>query len=185
MTVRRVPHRFTVSEYEEMIRRGILKEDLPVELIFGEVVAKMPVGSLHGACVKRLNRRLTDLVGDRAIVSVQDPVRLAESEPEPDLALLAPRADYYASGTPGAADVLLVIEVADTSLDDDRELKGFLYSKAGIGEYWIVNLVDRCLEIYRRPRPDGTYADARTLRPGDTADVLALPGLTLAVADLV
>src|SRR5262245_17672379 len=185
MTVRRVPHRFTVTEYERMVRLGILKEEARVELIRGETVAKTPIGDAHIAGVNRLNRLLVQTVGDRAIVSVQNPIRLTDSEPEPDFCLLAPRADFYATSKAGPADVLLVIEVADTSLDDDREVKRPLYAEAAIAEYWIVNLVDRCLEVYRRPQPDGTYAEARTLRPGDTADILALPGLTLAVADLV
>ena len=185
MTVRRVPHRFTVPEYDRMIDLGILKEDARVELIRGEIVAKMPTGDLHAACVKRLNRLLGSLAGDRAIVSVQDPIRLADSEPEPDLALLRPRDDFYASGKPVPPDVLLLIEVSDTSLDDDREVKGPLYAENGIAEYWIVNLVDRCLEVHRGPQPNGSYADVRTLRPGERAEVTALPGLTVEVAALV
>jgi Uma2 family endonuclease len=185
MTIRRVPHRFTVPEYERMVALGILKEDARVELIRGEIVAKMPIGDPHIACVNRLTRLLVRAAGDRAIVSVQNPIRLADSMPEPDISLLAPRDDFYASGKARPADVLLAIEVADTSVDDDRDVKRPLYAEAGIGEYWIVNLLDRCLEVYRQPQADGTYADARTLRPGDAADVLALPGLTLAVADVV
>jgi Uma2 family endonuclease len=180
-----VPHRFTVPEYERMIDVGILKEDARVELIRGEIVAKMPTGDLHAACVKRLNRLLGSAASDRAIVSVQDPIRLADSQPEPDVALLRPRDDFFASGKPVPADVLLLVEVADTSLEDDREVKGPLYAENGIAEYWIVNLVDRCLEVHRGPQPGGTYADVRTLRPGDRVDVAALAGLSVAVADLL
>ena len=138
-----------------------------------EVVAKMPTGNRHASCVKRLNRLFGTLVGDRAIVSVHDPIRLADSEPEPDVALLVRRDDFYASAKPGPTDVLLLIEVGDASLDDDREVKRPLYAEAGIAEYWIVNLVDGCLEVHR------------TLRPGDRIDVAALAGVAVGVGDLV
>ena len=184
MTARRVPHRFTVQQYEKMGDVGILNENDRVELIRGEIVAKMTIGNPHIACVNRLTRILVRALGDRAIVSIQNPVRLADSEPEPDVAVLAPRADDYSTDKAGPADALLVIEVADSSLDYDREVKGPLYAENGIAEYWIADVVARVLEVRRRPQPDGTYADVRTLRPGDTADVAALPGVTVAVADL-
>ncbi|HJZ92760.1 MAG TPA: Uma2 family endonuclease [Gemmataceae bacterium] len=185
MTARRTPHRFTVATYEKMIDLGILKEDDRVELIRGEIVAKMPIGDPHIACVDRLNRLLVRAVGDDAIVSIQNPIRLADSEPEPDVVLKRPRDDFYITGKPGPADILLLIEVADASLDDDREVKRPLYAEAGIGEYWIVNLVDGCLEVHRQPRPDGTYADVRTLRPGETIEIAALPRVTVAVANVL
>jgi Uma2 family endonuclease len=185
MTARLPPHRFTVPQYEKMIDVGILNEDDRVELIRGEIVAKMPIGDLHIACIDRLTRQMIRKVGDDAIVSIQNPIRLADSEPEPDLVLKRPRDDFYASGKPGAADVLLLIEVADSTLDRDRDVKRPLYAENGITEYWIVNLPDRCLEVYRQPRPDGTYADVRMLRPGDTADVAALPGVAVPVADIL
>jgi Uma2 family endonuclease len=185
MTVRRAPHRFTVPEYERMVDLGILKEDARVELIRGEIVAKMPIGDAHIAAVNRLTRLFVRAVGDAAIVSIQNPVRMADSEPEPDVALLRPRADDYAGGKAGPADILLLVEVAETSLEDDREVKGPLYAEAGITEYWIVNLVDRCLEVYRGPQPTGTYADVRTVRPGDQVEVAALAGLTVDVTALL
>jgi Uma2 family endonuclease len=185
MTATRTPHRFTVATYEKMIDFGILKEDDRVELIRGEIVAKMPIGNPHIACVNRLNRLLVRAVGDDAIVSIQNPIRLADSEPEPDVVLERPRDDFYATGKAGPADILLLIEVAQDSLETDREDKGPLYAESGIVEYWIVNLIDRCLEVHRQPRPDGTYADVRTLRTGETIDVAALPGVTVAVADVV
>src|SRR5262249_3912571 len=97
----------------------------------------------------------------------------------------APRSDFYASSPPIPPDILLIIEVADTTLDDDRGIKGPLYAENGIAEYWIANIQDRCLEVHRRPQADGTYADVRTLRPADTADVAALPGVTVAVAEIL
>jgi Uma2 family endonuclease len=183
MTARRTSHRFTVATYEKMIDFGILKEDDRVELIRGEIVAKMPIGDPHIACVDRLNRILVRAVGDDAIVSIQNPIRLADSEPEPDVVLKRPRHDFY--GKPGPADILLLIEVADASLEDDREVKRPLYAEAGIGEYWIVNLVDGCLEVHRQPRPDGTYAEVRTLRPGETIEIAALPSVTVAVTNVL
>ena len=183
MTVRRVPHRFTVSEYDRMIDLGILKEDTRVELIRGEIVAKMPIGDAHIACVDRLTRLFVRAVGEDVTVSIQNPVRLADSEPEPDVVLK--RTPHGAHGKPGPEDILLVIEVAETSLEDDRETKGPLYAENGIAEYWIVNLTDRCLEVHRNPQPGGTYADVRTLRTGDWAEVSALSGVTVAVADML
>jgi len=181
MTARRTPHRFTVAEYDRMIDQGILKEDARVELIRGEIVAKMPIGDPHVACVDRLNRLLILAVGEQATVSIQNPIRLADSEPEPDVVLK--RQGFF--GKPGPADILLVIEVADASLEDDREVKRPLYAENGITEYWIVNLIDHCVEVHRQPRPDRTYADLRTLRAGESIGIGAMPGVSVAVADLV
>jgi Uma2 family endonuclease len=181
MTARRTPHRFTVAEYDRMIDQGILKEDARVELIRGEIVAKMPIGDPHVACVDRLNRLLVLAVGEQATVSIQNPIRLADSEPEPDVVLK--RREFY--GKPGPADILLVIEVADASLEDDREVKRPLYAENGIAEFWIVNLIDRCLEVHRQPRADGTYADVRTLRAGETIEISTLPGVRVAVTDAI
>lgn len=175
-------HRFTIEDYKQMVEHGILTEHDRVELIRGEIKDKMTVGERHAACVKRLNRLLGKLVGERALVSVQDPVRLADSEPEPDVALLRPREDFYAAGKPEAGDVLLVIEVADTTLDFDRQVKCAMYAEAGIVEYWIVNLVDDRLEVHRQPRADGTYVDLCSLRRGDNIEVW---GMKLAVADVL
>jgi Uma2 family endonuclease len=181
MTARRTPHRFTVAEYDRMIDQGILKEDARVELIRGEIVAKMPVGDPHVACVNRLNRLLVLAVGEQAIVSIQNPIRLADSEPEPDVVLIRPGIH----GKPGPADILLVIEVADASLEDDREVKRPLYAENGIAEFWIVNLIDRCLEVHRQPRADGLYADVPTLRAGETIEIGTLPAVKVAVADVI
>lgn len=185
MVARPAPFRLTVPRYEKMIEVGILDENDRVELIRGEIVTKMSIGPPHAACLKRLNLILTPATAARAIVGIQDPVRLTDSEPEPDVSVVHLRTDFYESGPPTPADVLLLVEVADTSLDYDRDIKGALYAENGIAEYWIANLVDRCLEIHRRPRPDGTYADVRTLGPGDSTDITALPGVTVAVADIL
>jgi Uma2 family endonuclease len=185
MSQTRVHHRFSVDEYEQMTELGILTENDRVELIRGEILEKMTIGDRHAACTIRLNQLLSLAVAGRALVSIQNPIRLADSEPEPDVALLTPRPDFYASGKPRPADVLLIVEVADTTLEFDRDVKRPMYAEAGIGEYWIVNLVDDCLEVHRQPQPDGTYRDVQTLRRGQQADVAALPGLLVAVDDML
>jgi Uma2 family endonuclease len=181
MTVRSLPPRITVPEYDRMIDQGILKEDERVELIHGEIVAKMPIGEAHIGCVNRLTRLFVRAVGDDVTVSIQNPVRLTDSEPEPDVVLKR----SAAPNKPGPADILLLIEVAESSLEYDREVKGPLYAEAGITEYWIVNLVDGWLEVNRDPRPDGTYGDVRTLRSGEQIEIAALAGVQVSVNDIV
>ena len=178
-------HQFSVADYHEMLDCGILTERDRVELILGEVVEKMPFGSLHIACVDRLTLLLILAVGKQAITSVQNPIVLADSEPEPDLVLKRPRADFYAADKVRPVDVLLAIEVADSSLDFDRDVKGPLYAESGIVEYWIVNLNENCLEVHRRPSPAGTYGEYHVLHSGDTVEITALPGVSLAVADIL
>jgi len=185
MASTRVRFRFSVDDYEKMIEFGILTENHRVELIRGEIIDKMAIGDKHVVCVNRLNRLFIRRTGDTAIVSVQNPIRLSDSEPEPDVALWRPREDEYASGKPGPADIFLLIEVSDTTLDYDREVKRSLYAEAGIVEYWILNIPDECLEVYRQPQPDGTYRDVQTLRRGQQVEVAALPGLIVAVAEIL
>lgn len=176
--------RYSVDDYEEMIRLGVLTENDGVVLIRGQIVPKRPIGSKHSGCVKRLNKTVATRVGDRAVVGIQDPVRLVDSEPEPDLSLLRPRADFYAAGHPRPPDIFLIVEVADSTLAEDRDIMKPIYAEAGIAEYWIVNLVDECLEVHREPRPDGTYQDERVLRRGESTDIAALPGVVVAVDEL-
>ena len=178
-------HQFSVADYHEMLDRGILTERDRVELIRGEVVEKMPFGSLHIACVDRLTLLLILAVGKQAITSVQNPIVLADSEPEPDLVLKRPRADFYAADKVRPVDVLLAIEVSDSSLDFDRDVKGPLYAESGIVEYWIVNLIESCFEVHRRPSPAGTNGEYHVLHSGDTVEIAALPGVSLAVSDIL
>src|SRR5262245_5832253 len=183
MVMKPPAQRFTVAEYDAMIARGILTENDRVELIRGEIVPKMPIGDPHIDCVDQLNYLLTGAIRGIARVSIQNPIHLADSEPEPDI-VLKRRPDANSRYTkPDPPDVFLIIEVAESSLDYGRNVKRPLYAENGIVEYWIVNLIDRCLEVHRQPRPDGTYADMRTLRVGETIDIVALPGVTIAVAD--
>jgi hypothetical protein len=172
------PRLFNVDEYYAMAQAGILGEDDRVELIEGEIVVMSPVGSLHAGCVKALAALLFRAAGRRAVISVQDPLRLENStEPEPDLAVLAWRADSYRGRHPEARDTYLVIEVADSSLDLDREVKLPLYARHGVPEVWLVDLRANCIERYRCPGPDG-YAESSTHSGGD---LLGVPGLDLKI----
>jgi Uma2 family endonuclease len=178
-------HRFTVAQYEEMVDAGILTENDHVELVRGEVVEKMPIGPAHSACVKRLNRLFQQRIGTAAIVAVQDPIRTSDSEPEPDLALLRPRDDFYSEATPGIDDVLLVVEVSDSTLENDRTLKCEIYAEAGIPEYWIVNLVENCLEVHRDPLPSGSYATVQRLDRLSSLAPLNFAECSLSVSELL
>lgn len=140
---------WTVDEYELMIEKGVLTGDDRVELIRGEIVQMAPIGPRHAVCVRRLDDLFHDLLQKTVIVSVQSPVRLPDdSEPQPDLALLRRRPDEYAGGHPTAEDILLLIEVSDTTLATDRAAKVPLYAEAGIAEVWLVNLENDGVEVY-------------------------------------
>ena len=176
--------RFTVQEYDQMVKAGVFGEDDRLELIEGEVVAMSPINSHHAGRVNRLNKLLTRRLGDRVLVSVQNPVELPHSEPQPDLALLRPRADDYAKSHPKPKDVLLLIEVADTSADYDRTVKIRLYARAGIPEVWLVDLTEKQVEVYRKPGASG-YKEKRTLSGREALSPAALAGVTLTVADML
>src|ERR1044071_4301566 len=140
---------FTVDEYHRISEAGILSEDDRVELIEGEIIKMSSIGKYHAACVKRLNSVLNRRVGEYAIISVQDPIRLDDySEPEPDIALLKLSDDYYAQQLPSAKEVLWIIEVADTSVEYDRTVKLPLYAKGEIPEAWLANIREDRVEAY-------------------------------------
>lgn len=177
-------HRITVDAYYRMGETGIIAPDARVELIDGEVIDMAPIGSAHGGTVKKLNRLLTLALGDRAVISVQDPVRLGEaSEPQPDVMVLRPRGDMYTGSHPSPADVLLVIEVADTSLEFDRSVKVPLYARHGIAEVWLVDLQNQLLTIHREPK-DGIYRDTRTTGAPGTMELSQLPGASVDLGSL-
>lgn len=177
--------RFTVDEYYRMAEAGILTEDDRVELIEGEIVQISPLGPSHAGTVKHLNAVLTARLGPRAVVSVRDPVRLSrDSEPQPDLAVLRARPDFYRRSHPGPGDVSVLVEVADTSAEADRRVKVPLYARTGIPEVWLVDLNAERVEVHRAPTPDG-YRDMRVLRRGESLAPAAFPDLTLAVDDLL
>ena len=164
---------------------GILTEDDRVELIDGEIVQMSPIGVRHIAAVNRCNRVFSRAAGDRVLVSIQNPVDLDPyNEPQPDVALLRPRDDDYAGGKPGPADVLLVVEVADTSVAYDRQTKLPRYAAAGLPEAWLLDLPGDALEVHREPGPDG-YALVRRCRRGQRVAPEALPDVEVAVEDLL
>lgn len=177
--------RFTVDEYELMIEKGILTENDRVELIRGEIVEKMVIGPSHIACVNRLTNLLVSRLNGQTIVSVQNPIRLADSEPEPDLALLVPRDDFYASKKPTASDVQLVIEVSDSSLAYDQQIKLPLYAQAGIQECWIMNLEAGHVEVYRQPLVEGRYEVRADYSRPNSLRSLAFPAFEFAIAAML
>lgn len=178
------PFRFTVERYDAMIDAGILGENDRVELIRGEIVPKMPIRSPLASCVAQLTRQLIILCGERAVIWPQNPVRFADSEPEPDVSVLRPRPGAYADDKPEPPDVLLLIEVADASLEFDREDKLPIYAEAGIREYWIVNLPDDVIEVYRDPAGK-SYRSQTVARRGDSITLLALPDVAIGVSDIL
>lgn len=177
-------YRLSTADFHRMVEAGVLDEETRVELIEGEMVVMSPIGSRHSGVVNQLAAIFFERLQRRAIVSVQNAVHLNDqSEPQPDLALLRPRADYYKRSQPTPEEILLLVEVADTSLDYDREVKLPLYSRAGIPEVWIVNLVDGWLEVYRDPAPVG-YTALQKVLPGRTAAPLMFGDLLVAVDEI-
>ena len=144
--------RFSVAEYHRLLETGILKSGDPYELLNGWFVPKMAINPPRNKSVRLLNRIFSRLLGDEWIVQVQGAITLAKSEPEPDVAIIRGPEDRYDDVNPGARDTLLVIEVADSSLSDDRGEKLQIYAQSRIPIYWIVNLIDRQVEVYSRPR---------------------------------
>jgi Uma2 family endonuclease len=171
-------HRFTIDEYHCMVPAGIFDEDSRVELIEGDIVEMSPIGGPHLWCVNRLTRLLVLLIGARAAVSIQNPIRLSQrSEPQPDVTVLRPR-DPADTSTPTAADVLLLIEVADSSLLYDRRRKLPLYARYGIAEVWIVNLRDNHIEVHRQPNATG-YQERAVYERGGTLSPLTFPDIAI------
>ena len=160
-------HLLTVDDYYRMAEAGVLAPDARVELIEGEVVDMATIGTRHASRVNRLNHLLTAAVGKAAIVAVQNPVRLSQrSEPQPDLSVLRPRDDFYDAAHPTAEDVLLLIEVSDTTSRYDREIKAPLYARHGIHELWVVDLDNRLLLVHRKPGKNGYGEVLQLAAPG-------------------
>ena len=178
--------RFTVDEYHRMGEAGILSEDDRVELLAGEIVTMSPIGPLHAGTVNRLTAFLSSRFGTQVIVGIQNPLllRTEDSEPQPDVALLRPRADFYTRAHPEAHDVYLVIEVADTSVEKDRQVKFPIYARAGIPEAWLLDIVAARLEVHRHSTSDG-YQDVRHFQRGQSVAPQAFPDVVLTVDDLL
>ena len=179
-------HAFTVDDYHRMAEAGILSADERTELIEGVVVTMSPIGAPHFVAVLRLEKLLRDAVGERALVSVQGPVRLPpRSEPQPDLALLRPPVDRYEAVLPGPADVFLLIEVSDSTLARDRDVKAPLYAAHGIPEYWLVDLEAHHVLVHRNPLPaERRWQSVQPLRSDAVLDLAALPGAAVPLAGL-
>lgn len=174
---------FTVEEYHRIGEAGIFGEDERVELIEGEIVQMAPIGTRHLGCVINANRLFVTRLGDRAVVSPQNPVViLPRSEPQPDLLLLRPPDVSYSLERPTSQHVLLAVEVADTTVRFDRLVKGRLYARAGIPEFWLCLVADGAIEVYRDPRPDG-YSGMTLRGAGETVSPLAFPDVSFAVTD--
>lgn len=174
-------HRLSIDDFERLVAAGILAKDSRVELIEGDLIDMPPIGPGHASVSVRLTRLLVRRAGDDAIVSVTNPMRLPPwSMPQPDFLLLKPRADDYASGHPGAGDVLLAVEVSDTSLRYDRVTKARVYASHGVHEYWVIEVDTRRLHLFREPvAAEGRYASTRALEAPFIVEASALPQVSL------
>lgn len=185
MSLQIAKHWFTVAEYDRMGETGILTEDDRVELVEGEIIEMSPIGRRHAACVGRLTDLFGRLLAEKIIVWVQNPIVLNDySEPQPDVTLLRRRNDFYERSLPTPDDVLLVIEVADTTIEYDRQIKVPLYARAGIAEVWIVNLVDEQIEIYAEPMNDA-YQSKREFKRGETINSPSAFNLMMGVDEIL
>lgn len=180
-----VRKRFTTDEYEQMFAAGVLSEDTRVELLEGEIFEMSPLGPQHSACVTRLTELFYETGNPRVTIRVQDPVRLGEfSAPQPDIVVAHRRDDRYAGGHPEPEDVLLLVEVSESSLSYDRDVKLPLYARAGIPEVWLVALLPRIVEVYRSPGEEG-YGEKHTLRRGEFIAPILPPDFRLAVEQIL
>ncbi|MFN8525534.1 MAG: Uma2 family endonuclease [Chloroflexota bacterium] len=178
-------YQFTTADYHRMTEAGILAEDDRVELIRGEILRMSPVGSRHASSVNELSAQFHEQLGRRVIVSVQNPVQLgSRDEPQPDVAILIARPGRYADALPTAADVLLLVEVADTSVGIDRGVKAPLYAASGIPELWIVDLNRGAVLAYTEPGASG-YGSTRIYQRGETLSPLTFPDAMIAVSDVL
>jgi Uma2 family endonuclease len=173
-------HRITVDEYHRMAEVGLLAPDARVELIDGEIIEMAPIGNPHAATVDRLNQLMHRALGDSGIVRCQGPVQLGNySEPQPDFALLAPREDFYEQRRPTPADMLLAVEVSDTSLRFDLHTKMALYARHRIPEFWVVDVQRperKKLHVFRSPT-DVAYSEVFSTEKPGLVSITAVPGL--------
>ena len=177
--------RFTTAEYMRMGEAGVLGEDDRLELIEGEILELAPIGYGHAACVRRLTSLFSRLLGESVQVSVQNPIDLDEhTQPQPDLVFLRPRDDFYSSAHPTPGDILLLVEVAETSAEYDRQIKVPVCAQSGIDEVWLVDLRQRRLIVYREPSAR-SYRTVQIFQSSDALRSAAFPDLLIAVADIL
>ena len=179
-----VHHRFTVDEFQKMGEMGIFSPDDRVELIDGEIIEMTPVGSRHISCVMRLNRLFVGMLEGEAMVSPQSPIKTDEAQPVPDLAILRSREDEYEDTVPEPADCLLLIEVADSSVLFDRNVKSGLYARNEVPEYWIVDLTRNLVVVHRAPLT-GEYTEVAEYGRDQAFTSPALGGREIRVQDLL
>ncbi len=178
-------HLTDIAEWHRMGEADIFPADSRLELIEGEILRKSPIGSNHAGHIARLINFLVVLIQGQAIANEQNLIQLGDlSEPQPDFVLLRPEASFYTTRHPVAVDVLLLVEVSDSTLRFDRSQKLHLYAHHAIPEYWIVNLIDNCLEVYRQPQ-DGDYLDQTLLFQADSLTLQALPDVRIAVSSIL
>jgi Uma2 family endonuclease len=184
MSVQMQRRLFTVQEYHLMGEAGILGEDDRVELIEGEIIQMAAIGTRHATCVRRLIRQFRQLPEESAILDVQNPIQLTErTEPQPDVVLLQFRLDYYETAHPMPSEVLLLVEVSDSTIDFDRDVKVPNYARSGIQEVWLWDLEANCLEVYRDPTATG-YTSMQNFERGEMVSPLAFPDFEVSV-DLI
>jgi len=175
---------FTVKEYYQMFESGLFANER-VELIRGEIIKMSPIGRRHAACVDRCNYTFAHKLGTKVIIRIQNPVALDNtSEPEPDVMVLSYKEDFYRSGHPQPADVLLLIEVADSTVDSDRQLKIPLYAEDGIVEVWLVDINNASVEVYRQPTATG-YQEILQFHRGQNLSILAFPEVNITVDEIL
>ena len=168
-----------------MAKSGILTEEDRVELIRGEIVEMSPIGRRRAACVRRLVKLFSEKLSQRAIVDTQNPVELSDrSEPQPDVVLLQPHPDFYEAGHPQPQDIFLLVEVADTTVETDRNVKIPLYAEGGISEVWLVDINEQCIEIYRDPLSTG-YQSVQKFQRGQTLSIQAFPDIDITVDEVL
>jgi Uma2 family endonuclease len=177
---------FTVQDYYRMAQAGILRPEDRVELIDGEIIEMSPIGYRHAVCVSRMSTMFLRTLGERVTLQPQVPLRLSKwTEPQPDIVLCKPRADFYLSKRPvPAEDVLLTLEVSDTSLSKDQKLKPPKYAEAGICEYWVADLRNNILYVYRNPNRTA-FDTILIFHPGDAVSLLAFPDINFRVDELL
>lgn len=170
--------------YHAMVSAGIFSEDDKIELINGYLIKKMSIGSKHGSTVTRLARLLIKQLDDQAVVTIQNPITINEfSEPEPDVVVAKPQDDFYADGHPTPKDILLLIEVADTSLAFDRNAKIPLYAAADVPEAWLVDLIANEITVFRKPE-GAVYRESEVFKSGQSIPLPGFAEASIAVSDL-
>lgn len=181
MTVQILRKKFTVGQYHQMIESGILTDRDHVELIQGEIIEMSPVGRHHAACVDRLNELLVLKLFRKALIRVQSPILLSDnSEPQPDISILQRREDFYNAGHPTPADIFALVEVSDSTIEFDRDVKVPMYAQEQISEVWLLNLNNTQIERYRQPIAN-TYQQQQIFNLGETLSFQGFPDIPIEV----